>query len=199
MLDGRLLATRARVALLSDDELTAAAADSPRANLAEIDRTEHVQTLIGLAEGWATSRPEAIVDLTTLLSGWAPTGTGISAAPASTGAGSGTGGRAGSPAPLTTVPAQARPTTGATAAGGGARGGRPDARLRQLVITHVLTHAGVTRAQVRDHVTGLGFSNSGAYKEIAQLIQDGGIREDDQGRLTATLWDHAPLAVGEAR
>jgi hypothetical protein len=196
MLDGRLIATRARVALLAEDELTAAVAGSPRAVLSEADRTDHVQTLVDLAASWGTIRPQAIVDLDELLAPWATTTLG----PAD---GSGSGGRAGTPAPVTTspaatggVPAQPRPATG------GARGGRPDGRLRQLVLTHVLTHAGVTRTEVRDHAVQAGYSASGAYKEINQLLEDGAVREDDQGRLIATLWDHHQVpaaAVGGAQ
>ena len=191
MRDGRLIASRARVALLSEQQLTEIAADRPRARLSEADQTDHVIALMELAEGWSESRPEAVVDLDELLTGWAPaftTGT-IDL--------SSSGGRAGSPAPVTTSPVRI-PTQPRPAAGGGPRGGQPSGRLRQLILSYVLTHAGVTRPQIRDHAIEAGFSDSGAYKEITKLIQDGAVVEDDQGRLIATLWRQAglPAATG---
>ena len=191
MRDGRLIASRARVALLSEQQLTEIAADRPRARLSEADQTDHVIALMELAEGWSESRPEAVVDLDELLTGWAPAFTTGTVDLSSS------GGRAGSPAPVTTSPVRI-PTQPRPAAGGGPRGGQPSGRLRQLILSYVLTHAGVTRPQIRDHAIEAGFSDSGAYKEITKLIQDGAVVEDDQGRLIATLWRQAglPAATG---
>jgi hypothetical protein len=187
LVDGRLVANRARVAFVKDKDLIDRAA--ARAELHPDDLTDEVTTLLQVCHQWGTSKPAPVVDVRGLIAEW--TDTDIT-----TGSGSSNGGRAGTPAPATTspatggVPAQPRPTTGA-------RGGRPDGRLRQLVLTHVLTHAGVTRTEVRDHAITAGYSQSGAYKEINQLLEDRAVREDDQGRLIATLWDHqVPTAAG---
>jgi hypothetical protein len=180
LVDGRLVANRARVAFVKDKDLIDRAA--ARAELHPDDLTDEVTTLLQVCRSWGTSKPAPVVDVRGLIAEWTDTDITVDLT-------TGSGGRAGTPAPVTTspagggVPAQPRPATGA-------RGGRPDGRLRQLVLTHVLTHAGVTRAQARDHAIAAGYSQSGAYKEISQLIQDGAVREDDQGHLIATLWDH---------
>jgi hypothetical protein len=186
LVDGRLVANRARVAFVKDSDLIERAA--PRAGLHPDDLTDEVTTLLQVCRQWGTSKPAPVVDVRGLIAEWTDTDITVDLT-----TGNSNGGRAaatGTPADGG-IPAQPRPTTG------GARGGRPDGRLRQLVLTHVLTHAGVTRAQVRDHAIAAGYSASGAYKEISQLIQDGAVREDDQGRLIATLWDHqVPAAAG---
>jgi hypothetical protein len=197
LVDGRVVANRGRVAFVTEADLVEQA--EPRGRLHPDDLTDEVRAALEICSGWGTSKPAPVVDVRGLLSEWTPTSTPaptglVSSRPPSAGSPTAPASPTRGPVPASgLVPAQARPTAGT-------RGGRPDTKLRQLVLTHVLTHAGVTRAQVRDHVVALGFSNSGAYKEITQLIQDGAIREDDQGRLQATLWDQTPTtAAGGTR
>jgi hypothetical protein len=187
LVDGNLVANRARVAFVKDRDLLARGV--PRVELHPDDLTDEVTTLLQLCRNWGTNKPAPVVNVRGLIAEWTDTDL--------TTGDTGNGGRAGTAAPVTTSPTAGGIPAPRPATGG--RGGRPDGRLRQLVLTHVLAHAGITRAQARDHAIELGFSSSGAYKEINQLLEDGAIREDAQGRLIATIWDHqAPVAAGGA-
>lgn len=188
LVDGRVVANRGKVAFVSEQDLAAVA--ETRGQLHEADLTEDVRCALEICSEWGTSRPAPVVDVRGLLNDWALTTPSLEAG--------GSGGQGGSPAPVTTgparIPAQPGPTTTTAARGAGQSGGR----LRQLILTYVLTHAGVTRPEARDHAIEAGFSDSGAYKEINRLIADGAVVENDQGRLIATLWSHTglPIAAG---
>lgn len=195
LLDGQVLAHRGRVSLLAEDELTAAAAGSPRADLCEADRSVHVCRLLDLAQDWAASSPDSIVDMDDLLAEWEPDETpartgsdGPTEVPAAQGDTSGTPG-AGRTAP---VPGQGRPAAG--------RGGRGEGGIRQLVLAQVLTHAGVTRKELVEHFGAQasgGYGRSAVYGAINELIDSGSITDQNSG-LIATLWIHRAQRTTES-
>ncbi|HEY6793472.1 MAG TPA: hypothetical protein VI248_02185 [Kineosporiaceae bacterium] len=178
LMDGDVLAIRAKVSLLQEEVLIAAAKDSLRASLSELDRTVHVCRLMDLADEWGTSAPDSIVDLDGLLDEWGDEGETT-----------GSGGRAGAPAPVTTRPNGAGPAPAKVPAQGGpgGRSGRGTTTLRELVLTYVMTHAGVTKPQLVQHFQEHGgYAKSAVYKEINWLIDNDRIAEHGGG-LVSTL------------
>ena len=173
MFDGEILSRRAKVALMTEADLTRVAAPEPAA-LHPGDRSPEVQALLELAGGWASSRPQAVVDLGDLLAEWVD----IDVQP---------------PAhiDLTTVGETQVPTDPRVPAPRRATAGRPAQErgdIRTWILSHLLVHPRLTRSELVAAVQNAGWSRAGAYKAMNAVLDDGAVIEDG-GRLTpAALW-----------
>lgn len=175
MLGGDVLATRAKITLLGADELHQAADGAPQAHINDLDMTPVVAQLLDLAQTWRDSRPTALVDLAGMIAQWVddPTTTTV----------------ARQPMPGSAVPSQGgsqvidlRETSGA-----GTRVRAPQGSIRDDILTRLLTTTTLlTRPRLVQELVDAGWSRSGAYTTIGQLIDQGAVIEE-AGRLAPAI------------
>ncbi|WP_143448468.1 hypothetical protein [Kineosporia sp. A_224] len=182
--DGVVLSRRAKVALMTEADLQRVAAAEP-AVLHPGDRSPEVQALLELAGSWANSRPQSVVDLGDLLAEWVD----VDPSPVVTDAQPEIGPRDAS-IDLTTLdgPEPLRSGTRVPAPRAAVAPAQDRGKIRTWILSHLLVHHGLTRSQLVAAVEAAGWSRSGAYKAMNEVLDDGAVIEEG-GRLTpAALW-----------